>query len=320
MGSKPSTAAPRPAARHGGAPARGPLVVAVSSRALFDFEEENKVFEEQGTDSYADLQKERIDSPPTLGVAYRLVRKLLRFNSDGVSRVDVVIVSRNNPVTGLRIFKAIEHYGMDIGQGIFTAGKSPAPYLEALGAHLYLSAHALNVRSAIERNVPSARVYVESEQEHCDESELRIAFDGDAVLFSDEAEALFQREGLNSFVDNETRKVMEPLSPGPFKHFLDGLVSLKQSLPEGFGMGIRTALITARAAPAHERPIRTLMRWGLDIDEAFFMAGTPKGSMLRSFNPDFFFDDKVGNCDHANDYAPTGHVNYGVANEAPELA
>ncbi len=292
------------------------LVVAVSSRALFDFEEENQVYEKEGTEQYAQLQKERIDSPPPLGIAYRLVTKLLRFNADGQTRVRIIIVSRNNPVTGLRIFKAIDHYGLELGQGIFTAGKSPVQYLEAIGAHLYLSAHAPHVRSAIERNVPSAQVYTGIGHATCDESELRIAFDGDAVLFSDEAERLYQQEGLKSFVRNESEKVMEPLSPGPFKHFLAGLLNLKRSLPPDFGMGIRTALITARAAPAHERPIRTLMDWGLEVDEAFYMAGTPKSKMLQSFKPDFFFDDKVGNCDDALDHAPTGHVHYGVANPA----
>lgn len=290
------------------------LVIAVSSRALFDFEEENKVFERDGRERYEELQKERIDSLPALGVAYRLVRKVLRFNSDGKRRVRVVVVSRNNPVTGLRIFQAIGHYGLDIEQGIFTAGSMTTPYLEALDAHLYLSAHASNVRSAIERNVPSARVYTGVEPEQCEADELRIAFDGDAVLFGDESESIFQREGLNSFVRNESEKAREPLSPGPFKHFLDALVALKRSLPEDFGMSVRTALITARAGPAQERPIRTLMEWGLDIDEAFFLADQPKSKMLRAFRPDFFFDDKVGNCDDALDHAPTGHVDYGSAN------
>ena len=297
----------------------GILVVAVSSRALFDFEEENRVFEEKGTEQYAELQRERINDAPTLGVAYRLIRKLLRFNCDGIRRVEVVVVSRNNPVTGLRIFKAIRHYELDIGQGIFTAGKSPARYLEALEAHLYLSAHESNVRSAIERNVPAARVYASTDHEHCDEDELRIAFDGDAVLFSDEAEKLFQEKGLDSFVDNECNRAHEPLSPGPFKHFLDGLVALRSSLPADSRMRIRTALMTARAAPAHERAIRTLIKWGLEIDEAFFMGGRPKGKMLRSYRPDFFFDDKVGNVNDAIDHAsPAGHVDYGVANERKE--
>lgn len=292
------------------------LVVAVSSRALFDFEEENKVFEREGRERYVELQKERIDSPPSLGVASRLVRKLLRFNADGVRRVRVVVVSRNNPVTGLRIFQAIRHHGLDIEEGIFTAGSPTAPHLEALEAHLYLSAHAINVRSAIERNVPSAQVYTGVEPERCEADELRIAFDGDAVLFGDESESIFQREGLDSFVRNESERALEPLSPGPFKHFLHALVGLQRSLPPDFGMRVRTALITARAAPAHERPIRTLMEWGLDIDEAFFMGGQPKSRMLRAFRPDFFFDDKVGNCADAVDHAPTGHVNFGSANAA----
>ena len=291
----------------------GRLVVAISSRALFDFEEENRVFEgHQDDGAYMQLQLERMDVPARPGVAFSLVRKLLEFR-DPAPRVEVVILSRNDPVSGLRAFRSAKHYGLPIERGTFTRGRSPWRYLKPLGAHLFLSANDEDVRSALEAGVPAARVFPHSA--HASDAhphEVRIAFDGDAVLFSDEAERVFQAEGLCAFQAHESARAGTPLAPGPFKPVLQALHQLQQA--SDAGMRIRTALVTARSAPAHERAIRTLMDWRIEVDEALFLGGLAKGEFLREFEPDFFFDDQAGHIASASRHVPAGHVASGIAN------
>jgi len=294
----------------------GRLVVAISSRALFDFEEENLVFEGTDDRAYMQLQLERLDTPARPGVAYSLVRKLLQFR-DPAPHVEVVILSRNDPVSGLRVFRSAHHGGLPIERGVFTRGRSPWRYLRPLGAHLFLSANEADVRSALEAGVPAARVLPQAaraSEAHPDE--LRIAFDGDAVLFSDEAERVFQRDGLDAFQAHERSQVGTPLAPGPFKPLLAALQKL-QRVDGVAGMRVRTALVTARSAPAHERAIRTLMDWQIDIDEAMFLGGLPKGEFLREFEPDFFFDDQTRHVESAASHVPAGHVAAGIANLLP---
>ncbi len=294
----------------------GKLVVALSSRALFDFEAENRVFEEQDDSAYMALQLERLEAPASPGVAFPLVKKLLAFNADGVHRVEVVILSRNDPVSGLRVFRSAEAARLQLERGVFTRGRSPYRYLNPLGAHLFLSAREDDVRDALAVGFPAARVYPLSLMDadrHPDE--VRIAFDGDAVLFSDEAERVFQRDGLDAFQAHEANHARRPLSPGPFKPFLEALHRLQRA-GAGMSLRIRTALVTARSAPAHERAIRTLMDWGIVVDEAMFLGGLDKGSFLHEFEPDFFFDDQTRHCDTAAGAGPTGHVASGVANSA----
>ena len=291
----------------------GQLVVAISSRALFDFEEENRVFEAADDRAYMRLQLERLEQPAQPGVAFSLVNKLLAFNQDGQPRVEVVILSRNDPVSGMRVFRSARRYGLPVQRGVFTRGQSPWRYLEPLAANLFLSTNEADVRSALAAGVPAARVFPQSaraSEAHPDE--VRIAFDGDAVLFSDEAERVYQREGLAAFQDHEHARAATPLAPGPFKPLLEALHRLQQQ--PAAAMRLRTALVTARSAPAHERAIRTLMNWNVEVDEAMFLGGLDKGQFLREFEPDFFFDDQTGHVNSAAEHVPAGHVASGVAN------
>ena len=289
------------------------LVVAISSRALFNLEEENRLFESGDPDGYMRLQYERLDVPAQPGIAYSLVQKLLRFNDDGVQRVEVVILSRNDPVSGMRIFRSSETAGIKLQRGVFTQGRAPFGYLRPLRAHLFLSVNAEDVREALHAGFPAARVLVESvKASDAFPNEVRIAFDGDAVLFSDEAERVFQAEGLDAFQLHESNKAQLPLPEGPFKPLLAALHRLQ--LAGNASMRIRTALVTARSAPAHERAIRTLMNWNVRVDEAMFLGGLPKGEFLREFEPDFFFDDQTGHVDAAARHVPSGHVSSGISN------
>ncbi|MGH8738950.1 MAG: 5'-nucleotidase, partial [Burkholderiales bacterium] len=293
----------------------GKLVVAISSRALFDFEQENLVFERRGEREYVALQLSRLDVPAKNGVAFPLVKKLLAFNTPGAQRVEVVILSKNDPVSGLRVFRSASHAGLQLERGVFTRGRTPYRYLDALKANLFLSANEADVMSALESRVPAARVYPDSAQaaeRHA--GEVRIAFDGDAVLFSDEAERVFQADGLAAFTRHETEHVERPLPPGPFKPLLEALHRLQQAAGTDVPMRLRTALVTARSAPAHERAVRTLMQWNIGIDEAMFLGGLDKGEFLRAYEPDFFFDDQRVHVESARRHVATGHVPSGVAN------
>ena len=291
----------------------GQLVVAIASRALFDFEEENRLFEAGDDRAYMQLQLQRLDQPARPGVAFSLVHKLLAFNAVDGPRVEVVMLSRNDPVSGLRVFRSAQHYGLPVQRGVFTRGQPPWRYLRPLRANLFLSANEADVRAALAAGVPAARVYPHAARaSDAHPHEVRIAFDGDAVLFGDEAERVFQREGLEAFQAHERTHVGRPLPAGPFKPLLLALQGLQQR-PAGT-MRIRTALVTARSAPAHERAVRTLMDWHIEVDEAMFLGGLPKGEFLREFEPDFFFDDQTGHVDSAAAHVPAGHVAAGVSN------
>ena len=290
----------------------GQLVVAISSRALFDFEDENRVFEAGDDRAYMQLQLARLDSAAKPGVAFSLVNKLLAFNAEA-HNVEVVILSRNDPVSGMRVFRSAQHYSLPIQRGVFTRGEPPWRYLKPLNANLFLSTNEPDVRSALAAGVPAARVYPHSKRaSDAHPCEVRIAFDGDAVLFSDEAERVYQRSGLDAFQTHERDRAASPLAAGPFKPLLEALQKLQRaSSPR---MRIRTALVTARSAPAHERAIRTLMDWNIEIDAAMFLGGLPKGEFLREFEPDFFFDDQTGHIENAAPHVPAGHVAAGVSN------
>jgi len=298
----------------------GKLVVAISSRAVFDFEEENRVFEGGNAQAYMALQRDRLEQPASPGVAHALVKKLLAFDAPDCApearRIEVVVLSRNDPVSGLRVFRSARHEGLRLERGVFTSGRTPWPYLVPLAANLFLSANADDVRAALAAGFPAARVFPESvkaSESHPDE--IRIAFDGDAVLFSDESERVFQANGLDAFQRHEADRAASPLPPGPFKPLLEALHRLRMADLNAPAMRIRTALVTARSAPAHERAIRTLMAWGVGVDEAMFLGGLGKGPFLKEFEPDFFFDDQTGHVQQAARFGPAGHVPAGVANE-----
>jgi 5'-nucleotidase len=289
------------------------LVVAISSRALFNLEEENAIFETGDPKAYMQLQLDRLDLPARPGIAFSLIKKLLAFNDTTAQHVEVVILSRNDPVSGMRIFRSGHANHIKLERGVFTQGRSPFRYLRPLGAHLFLSANPDDVRDALAAGFPAARVLTESVLAGSNHpNEVRIAFDGDAVLFSDEAERVFQDQGLEAFQQHEQSKATQPLPGGPFKPLLTALHRLQQA--QDTRMRIRTALVTARSAPAHERAIRTLMEWNIHVDEAMFLGGLPKGEFLREFEPDFFFDDQTRHVTHAALHVPSGHVAAGIAN------
>ena len=291
-----------------------PLVVAISSRALFDLDESHAVFESDGLEAYADYQLAREDQPLSPGVAFPLVKKLLTLNHGDVkhSGVEVILMSRNSADTGLRIFNSIEHHGLNIERAVFTNGESPHRYMQALGAQLFLSSHSEDVRETLQAGFAAA-IILPGAKNRPDSGQLRIAFDGDAVLFSDEAEKVYQSEGLEVFAESEKQRAYEPLKGGPFKPLIQALHQIQSAYPIEDNP-IRTALVTARSAPAHKRVILTLRKWGIRIDEALFLGGKPKGPFLAAFGADIFFDDQQVHCDSAREHVATGHVPHGVRN------
>ncbi|MBC7609414.1 MAG: 5'-nucleotidase, partial [Polaromonas sp.] len=242
-----------------------------------------------------------------------LIKKLLAFNAADSQRVEVVILSRNDPVSGLRVFRSVQTHELSVARGVFTRGREPWRYLSPLQANLFLSANPNDVKAALLMGFPAATVATHSVRaKDTFPNEVRIAFDGDAVLFSDEAEQVFQRDGLPAFQQHERDKAVLPLPDGPFKPLLIALQRLQQAGTPS--MRLRTALVTARSAPAHERAIRTLMNWNIEVDEAMFLGGLAKGEFLREFEPDFFFDDQTGHVNSAAQHVPAGHVASGVSN------
>jgi 5'-nucleotidase len=289
------------------------LVVAISSRALFDLDASHRLYETEGREAYCRYQVEHEDEVLEPGVAFALVRKLLVLNAKAEKPlVEVILLSRNSADTGLRIFNSIKHHGLDISRAAFTGGQSPYGYIPAFGADLFLSAHAEDVVKALDAGYAAATIF-SSQIGSSPSEQLRIAFDGDAVLFSDESERIYQARGLQAFTDNETEQARTPLSGGPFKGFLGALHHL-QSCFDGESSPIRTALVTARSAPAHERVVRTLRAWNIRIDEALFLGGMEKGPFLRAFEADIFFDDQQGHCESASCHVATGHVPHGISN------
>lgn len=295
-------------------PINDKLVIAISSRALFDLDASHRVFVDEGVDAYCRFQIEHEEDVLEPGIAFPLVKKLLALKDQdtGEARVEVILLSRNSADTGLRVFNSIRHHGLDIRRAAFTRGESTYRYINAFGAHLFLSASPDDVRKALVAGCAAATI-LPSPVNLNTSGQLRIAFDGDAVLFSDESEQIFKRDGLGAFERNERDAARQPLTGGPFKKFLAALHQIQAWYPSE-ASPIRTALITARAAPAHERVIRTLRGWNIRIDEALFLGGMAKGEFLKAFGADIFFDDQQGHCESARQHVATGHVPYGVAN------
>ncbi len=288
------------------------LVIGVSSRALFDLEEENRIFEEQGLDAYSKYQAEHENDILKPGTAFPLVKALQKLNADGRYLTEIIIMSKNSSDTSLRIFNSIEHYGLDISRAALVGGASISPYLGAFKTDLFLSANESDVQEAINANIASGII--------CDHSNLpinpddeipqiRIAFDGDAVIFSDESERIFQAEGLEAFARHEQENAQNPLPEGPFAKLLKTLSFIQKQFPKDESP-IRTALVTARNAPAHERVIRTLRAWDVRIDEVFFLGGVKKSEVLKAFNANIFFDDQATHTDPASKLVPSARVPY----------
>ena len=317
------------------------LVVAITARALFDLEDSHALFERDGVRAYADFQRSREDDVLAPGIAFPLVRKLLALNEGasidspraspsqpsmasgpiGLLPIEVILLSRNSSDTGLRIFNSIEHYKLGIVRAVFTAGEPTDPYIRPFGAQLFLSANPASVRRALEHGVAAATILTSRDgdaatarAESSHHNQLRIAFDGDSVIFGDESQRISSEQGLAAFSRNEAELAHQPLSGGPFKGFLAALHRLQQAFPAE-NSPIRTALVTARSAPAHKRVILTLREWGVRLDEALFLGGRDKGPFLQAFGADIFFDDSQDNITNARRHVAAGHVPHGVSNE-----
>lgn len=291
-----------------------PLVVAISSRALFDLSDSHSVYESDGLEAYSRYQIDREQQPLAKGDAFDLVRKLLDINKiSGKKLVEVILLSRNSADTGLRVFNSIQHYDLDISRAAFCSGNSPHRYVSAFGSHLFLSTDANDVRDALQQGIAAATLLT-SNAKQSESAELRFAFDGDAVLFSDEAERVFKQDGLEAFSASEKASAQTPLMGGPFRAFLAALQGLQAQFARD-ECPIRTALFTARSAPAHERVILTLRAWNVRIDESLFLGGLTKAEFLKAYEADVFFDDQLGHCEPASEHVATGHVPHGIANQ-----
>jgi len=291
------------------------LVIAISSRALFNLDESHRVYESEGLEAYSKYQIAHEEAILEPGDAFPMVKKLLAINDllDGDPRVEVILLSRNSADTGLRVFNSIDHYKLKITRAAFTGGESPYKYIVPFNCHLFLSTEPSDVRSALEHGVAAATLLA-SNKDNKNSPELRFAFDGDAVLFSDEAERIYKSQGLKAFTLSEIAAAKVPLMGGPFKSFLAALQVLQEEF-KGTHCPIRTALVTARSAPAHERVILTLRAWNIRIDESLFLGGLNKSEFLRAYGADVFFDDQQSHCESAKRHVATGHVPHGVANQ-----
>lgn len=285
------------------------LVIGISSRALFDLEAEETIFRTHGLRSYRQHQIEHENEILKPGAGFALVRALLRLNELTQKQrfVEVVIMSRNSSETSLRIFNSIQHYNLDITRAVLSGGAPLAPYLQAFNVSLFLSLHEDDVQAAVNSGVAAALLYQKPDNAMEELDQIRIAFDGDAVLFSDEGERIYQQHGIEGFERHERNNANKPLPEGPFARLLKAL-SYIQSHSHSGAPQIRTALVTARASPAHERAIRTLRAWDIIIDETFFMGGIAKSQVLAAFKPHMFFDDQITHCERASGLVPTGRV------------
>ncbi len=289
------------------------LVIGISSRALFDLSFENDIYEHRGYDEYCQYQIEHENDILKPGSGFALVKALLKLNESATAgnSVEVVIMSRNNADASLRIFNSIEHYGLDITRGALTSGRHLSDYLEAFKVDLFLSCYEDDVQKAIDSGIAAGLIYndpnVTYDTEHIDQ--IRIAFDGDAVLFSDDSEKIFQNEGMEAFEKNEIENAKKELPEGPFASFLKTIAKV-QSKFEYDNCPIRTAIVTARSAPAHERVIRTLRAWNVRVDEAFFLGGLEKKAFLKAFGANIFFDDQASHLGPASEAVPSAQVPY----------
>lgn len=292
------------------------LTVAISSRALFDLSASDAVYREDGLEAYRHYQIEHENEPLQPGEGFQFVKKLLGINKLlGRRRVDVILLSRNSADTGLRIFNSIGTHDLDIVRAAFSSGASPHRYAKPFGCNLFLSTEANDVAGALANGVAAATL-ISTPRSANPADLLKIAFDGDAVLFSDEADQVYARDGLAAFAESEAQAADRPLGGGPFKPFLEGLHRLQREFEDD--CPIRTALITARGAPAHERVIKTLRAWDIRLDESLFLGGRDKGEFLRAYEADVFFDDQAGNCRSASPHVAAGHVPHGVRNAPVE--
>ncbi|MBP1155584.1 MULTISPECIES: 5'-nucleotidase [unclassified Paenibacillus] len=301
------------------------FVIAVASSALFDLTESDRVFRNKGEDKYRQYQREHENDVLNTGVAFPLIKRLLSINDAEDQPVEVVLLSRNDPDTGLRVFKSIEHYKLPISRAVFVTGSNPFQYMEAFNASLFLSGNPKDVKEAVERGFPAGCIHPTDYIDDDEDQELRIAFDFDGVIADDSAESVFQEGGaLQLFHDHERLNAGEPLPGGPLLRFFTEISKLQRREIEKnknnseYKPKIRVAIATARNAPAHERVITTLRKLDIRVDEAFFLGGVDKGRVLRIFKPHIFFDDQVGHIEGVARIVPSVHVPFGVTNNKKE--
>lgn len=290
------------------------LIIGISSRALFNLEEENEIYEKEGLKAYADYQIEHEKDILKPGTGFALIKALHNLNQlvDGKRLTEIIIMSRNSADTSLRIFNSIEHYGLDVSRAALAGGQSIAPYLNAFKTDLFLSANEEDVQAAINSNIAAGLIVSNHEMEIDPTTvidQIRIAFDGDAVLFSDDSEKIFKNNGLEAFAEHEKRNAANPMAEGPFAKLLK-TISILQDTMDSKTAPIRTALVTARSAPSHERIIRTLRAWNVRVDEAFFLGGIEKSEVLKAFGAHIFFDDQSVHTDPASKLVPSARVPY----------
>lgn len=288
------------------------MVVGISSRALFDLEMENRIYIEQGLQAYLKYQIEHEKDILRPGTGFPLIKALHKLNDGGEQMVEIIIMSKNSADSSLRIFNSIEHYGLDITRAALVGGNQIAPYLNAFKVDLFLSADEQDVQEAINAGVAAGLICSHEDLDISPDEEIdqiRIAFDGDAVLFSADSEFIYKREGLPAFAEHERLNAKNPLPEGPFAKLLSTISRVQKQLGTE-NVPIRTALVTARSAPAHERVIRTLIAWNVRIDEAFFMGGVPKSEVLKAFGAHIFFDDQAVHTEPASKLVPAARVPY----------
>ncbi|MFT3736663.1 MAG: 5'-nucleotidase [Rhodocyclaceae bacterium] len=300
------------------------LVIGISSSALFDLSESHQIYLNDGVEAYRQHQEKFIDTPCAKGVAFPFIRRFLNINKafPKQSPVEVVLLSRNSPETGLRIFRSIRHYELDISRAAFMTGKSPHEYVPAFNASLFLSANEEDVQMAIDANYPAGVVLPSKVYDDPLDVELRVAFDFDGVIADDEAEAVFkQNNDVAEFAAHETAKQRVPHQPGPladlFKKlsFMQKLEDRKRKIDPDYKRILRIAIVTARNAPSHERVVTTLKSWGVSADESFFLGGMEKARILSVLKPHMFFDDQRSHLQSAAGNIPMVHIPFGIANK-----
>lgn len=297
------------------------LVVAVASSALFDLTESDQVFRKEGENVYREFQRKNETNTLQQGVVFPLVKRLLALNDAESQPIEVVLFSRNDPDTGLRVFNSIEHYGLDISRAVFVAGKNPYKYLKAFNAALFLSGNKADVKEAIDHGLPAGYVdHTEYEDDETDQ-ELRMAFDFDAVLVDDTSERIHQEQGLEKFKKHEFERGDIPMAAGPLYDFIMRISNIqraemvRETKDKNYQSKIRIAVCTARDAPAHKRVVTTLREWDVRVDEAFFLGGLNKGGILEVYQPHIFFDDQTAHIESISQKFPSVHVPYGIVNE-----
>ncbi len=299
------------------------LVIGLSSSALFDLEESDRIFRTEGEKAYRQYQLQNQEIPLKQGVAFHFIEKLLSLNTIRVDDppIEVILLSRNDPDTGLRVMNSISHYGIGITRALFLQGKSPHNYINALSVDLFLSANSTDVNQAITAGYPAGQVLKSMTNKYrYEDNELRVALDFDGVIADDESEAIYAKDGMEAFHSYEQEHVNEVHNQGPLAKFLQKLSDIARLEREyaeenhSYTPKLRISIVTARNAPSHKRVINTLRKWNVLVNEAFFLGGIDKGTILQVLNPHIFFDDQKVHLDRTVDISPSVHIPFGIRN------